>query len=302
MATEELDNVLDNMLSKGIPTAPSPDLQRWIHTHRNRQSFKIAQILGDQVSKANSIIPECFGKYHDPTAMECKVCLDRAQCSMKSGNKSTGPVVTAYGIIPANSQSILKVLQGKAGQVARTLSHGTEVILRVEANKLKLLSVDSTNHETGQALEEMDNMATKKGAPATAAKKKAAPVEEEEIDLSLTGADDEGEEETADEVEEGGEEETEEGGEEEAEEEAAPAPKAKKAPKPKAVLNAKQQAFQDHLNGLKSSEDKWKYSAKIAKDLGIKLEKKNDDRIDHMLRCMAIKKALAGTAKAVAKK
>src|SRR4051812_28362640 len=100
MATEELDNVLDNMLSKGIPTAPSPDLQRWIHTHRNRQSFKIAQILGDQVSKANSIIPECFGKYHDPTAMECKVCLDRAQCSMKSGNKSTGPVVTAYGIIP----------------------------------------------------------------------------------------------------------------------------------------------------------------------------------------------------------
>jgi hypothetical protein len=285
--TAELDKVLDNMLSKGFPSDPSPNLQRWIHTHRNVKSLRVHGILGAHVSKASSIIPECFGKYHDPDAAECKVCLDRTLCSMKMGNKS-GPVTTSYGINSASSQSILKVLQGKTGQVARTLFHGNEVVLRVESNRLKLLSVSSPNqNDTGQALEEKDNMANKKGAPATASKKPsaAAVIDEEEVDLNLT-------DEVEEEVE--GEEEVDEGegeGEEEAEA-PAPTPKPKKEKKPKAPLTPSQKKFQDHLDGLKDSAEKQKYSAKIAKDMKVKVEPKNDDRIDHMLRCMAIKKAL----------
>lgn len=288
MATAELDEVVDNMLSKGVPNEPSVELQRWIHTHRNTPGFKLAQILGAHVNKASSIIPECFGKFHDPTAVECKACLDRTLCSIKckAKNQDTAAPDTAYVVGVANVQTILKVLQGKGGQIAKTLSHGDKVILEVNANKLKVLSVNSPNQETsGQALKkEQDTMAATKGAvkPKPAA---VAPVEEEEVDLSLIG----------DEVEEVEEV-------EEVAEVAAPAAaavtKAKKTPKPKPVLNKAQQDFQTALDS-KTGEDKQKYSAAVAAKLKITIEAKNDARIDHMLRCMAIKKKLAGVKAAV---
>ena len=69
---------------------------------------------------------------------------------------------------------------------------------------------------------------------------------------------------------------------------AAEKPVKEKAPKAAPVLNKAQQEFQNTLNGLQG-EAKQKYSAKVAKQLGIKLDEKGDARIDHMRRCMAIK-------------
>lgn len=285
MLTAELDVVVDNMLSKGVPTEPSVELQRWIHTHRNLAGFKIAQILGAHVNKASSIIPECFGKFHDPAAVECKACLDRTMCSMKcKSNKGTDVAApTMAYIVQGGAQTILRVLQGKGGQIAKTLSHGDKVILEVKANKFKMLAVTSPNAESGQALEkEKDNMAPTKGKPAAAA---VAVVEEEEVDLSLIGTD---EVEEVEEVEEAAP----------AAVAAAPA-KVKKEPKPKPVLNKAQQDFQTALDS-KTGEDKQKYSAAVAAKLKIKVEEKGDPRIDHMLRTMAIKKHLAGVKPAAA--
>ncbi len=286
MTAGELDTIVDNMLSKGVPSTPSTDLQRWIHRHRNRRGFKIAQILGAHVNKASSIIPECFGKFHDPAAVECKACLDRTLCAIKSKQGKDAIADTAeYPVSAANTQTILTVLQGKNGQIAKTLSRGSRVVLEIHANKLKVLATDSPNQE-GEALNE-DNMATGKGKPATKPAA-AAVVEEEEVDLTLAGVEEE-EVETKGEVEEV-----------EEVEEAAPAPKAKKEPKPKPVLNKAQQDFQAELD-KHTGEDKQKYSAAVAKKLGIKAVEKGDARIDHMLRTMAIKKHL-GTAKPAAKK
>jgi hypothetical protein len=194
-------------------------------------------------------------------------------------------------------------LHEKAGQIAKTLKNGLKVVLVVNANDFHVVSVDTANSTTHK---ESIKMATKKGAPATENKKpKAAPVEEEEeLDLDLTA---EEEEETGEELEEeepeAGEE-LEAGAEEEEEAEPVkPAKKAKKAEEPaekpakakkeKAPLNKAQQQFQDELD-KRAGADKQKYSAVILKKLGLKIEAKGDERIDHMLRCMAIKKHLAG--------
>jgi hypothetical protein len=287
MSTAELDVIVDNMLSKGVPNNPSVELQRWIYTHKNKRGFKIVQILGAQVNKVSSIIPECFGRFFDASAVECRACLDRTQCSMKCKKGVEPAAEQSYTLPVVSSQTILSVLQGKNGQIAKTLSHGVRVILEVNANKFKVLSVDNPNNESGQALKENSNMAQTKGAPAK--KPVAAVVEEEEVDLSLVDEDEETVEETEDAVET-----------EEVEEAPAKPVKAKKEPKPKPILNKAQGEFQAELN-KRAGEDKQKYSAAVAKKLGVKVDEKGDARIDHMLRCMAIKKHL-GASKPAAKK
>lgn len=290
MGVDELDRVLDNMLSKGVPSTMSDNLKRWIHTHRQGKT-KIAQILGANVSKVASIIPECFGKYHDATAPECKVCLDRTMCRMKTSSGSGQSLVSirrAYrtGVKP---DVIAAVLQQKSGQMAKHLARGARVVLIMKNTTLRLLSV-----EGAQPVKETITMP--KGKPVV---EEVEETEEEGLDLD---------------IETGEEEVAEEAGEEVAEEEATPAAKpakVKKEKKPKAPLNKAQQQFQDALDAL-TGEEKQKYSLKVAKQLGVTWDKKEDARIDHMLRCMAVRKHLAskgGTAataapakKAVAKK
>lgn len=293
MTTTELDTIVDNMLSKGFQPDISQDLMRWIHTHRSLPGLKIAQILGAHVTKTSSIIPECFGKFHDPTAVECKACLDRTACKMKSGaraaNEAVGPVTQLYPVGKiASAQTIAAVLQGKNGQISKHLSHGDKVVLIVSANRLKVLSVSSPNPEA-QTLKEGIDMAQTKGTPAKPVAKAKPVVEEEEVelDLSALGVEDEAEEVEADVTEEV----------EEVEEAAAPAPKAKKekVAKPKPVLNKAQQDFQNELD-KRTGEDKQKYSKAVATKLKLAVEEKGDARIDHMLRTMAIKKRLATPA------
>lgn len=309
MGVTELDRVIDNMLSKGVPHSPSENLVRWLHTHRKLADYKIAQILGAHVDKTSSIIPECLGKFYDTEAVECKACLDGTICSMKTrkrlnGQPDDGSVKQSYTVgKKADANEIQQVLSQKWGQISRTLAHGVKVILDVDAKKgsLRVLSVSPDNSTQSEDI----TMATKKGSTATT-KPAAAPVvedEEEDLGLDLTSVEDEAEEGLEEEVE----------AEEPEEEEAAPvAPKAKKAtaavapaaeapakakkePKPKPVLNKAQQQFQDELD-KRAGEDKQKYSAAVAKKLNLTVDVKNDARIDHMLRCMAIKKHLAGKA------
>lgn len=275
MPVGELDRVLDNMLSKGIPSHISDDMKRWIHTHRQRKT-KIAQILGAHVNKIASIIPECFGKYHDAQAPECKVCLDRAMCSMKTKGSSQElvQIKRAYrtGVKP---DVIAQVLQHKSGQMAKVLARGAKVVLVMKNTSLRLLSV-----EGAQPVKETIDMAGK-GKPVV------EDVEEEEVEVE------EGEVEDLDEDAEEGEEEV-----AEEEEEVAPAKvaKVKKEKKPKAPKNKAQQDFQNELDKL-TGADKQAYSAKVAKQLKVTVDEKGDARIDHMLRCMAINKKLAGTGK-----
>lgn len=280
MGVVELDQVLDNMLSKGLPSTMSDNMKRWVHNHRKGKT-KIAQILGANVTKVASIIPECFGKYHDATAPECKICLDRTMCSMKtrSGVGGGQPLVNiqrAYrtGVKP---DEITKVLLQKSGQMAKVLARGAKVVLIVKNTTLRLLSV-----EGAQPVKETITMA--KGKP--------APVVEEEEEETVEGLD-------LNEETEGEE------GEEIAEEEATPAAKPAKAAKEKkpkkepVPLNKAQQQFVDAL-AAKTGDDKAKYSLGVAKQLKVSWDKKEDPRIDHMLRCMAIKKHLASASKPAA--
>jgi hypothetical protein len=287
MSASELDRVLDNMLSKGVPSVISDDMKRWIHTHRQGKT-KVAQILGAHVNKVASIIPECFGKYHDATAPECRVCLDRTMCSMKSKSGVTHGLVhikTAYktGVKP---DVISQVLTQKSGQMAKHLARGAKIVLVMNNTTLRLLSVDGA-----QPVKETITMPKGKPAVEEVEEEVEETAELEDTDLDL---------------EEAGEEEVEEAGEEE---EAAPKGKAKpaaevkvkKEKKPKAPKNKAQQDFQDALDKL-TGADKQKYSLQVAKKLGVKWEDKGDERINHMLRCMAINAKLkaAGTPAAAA--
>lgn len=278
MGVDELDRILDNMLSKGIPSTISDDMKRWIHTHRQGKT-KIGQILGAHVSKIESIIPECFGKYHDATAPECRICLDRVKCSIKCKGGTQNNLVSikrAYKTGP-KPDVIADVLHQKSGQMAKHLARGAKVVLIMVNNSLRLTSV-----EGAQPVKETIDMA--KGKPVV------EEVEEEDVE-ELEGEDLESEDLDEEEDEEG-----------DAEEEApaAKVAKVKKVKKPKAPKNKAQQDFADGLEG-KTVDEKYAYSLKVAKKLGVKWPVKEDKRIDHMLRCMAINKHLA-TPEPVAKK
>jgi hypothetical protein len=280
MSASELDRVLDNMLSKGVPSVISDDMKRWIHTHRQGKT-KIAQILGAHVNKIASIIPECFGKYHDATAPECKVCLDRAMCSMKSKSGVTQGLIhikTAYktGVKP---DVISQVLIQKSGQMAKHLARGAKIVLVMNNTTLRLLSVDGA-----QPVKETITMPKGKPAPAVEEVEEeveeAGELEDTDLDVEEEGEDTEVEAEAEEEVE------------------AKPA-KVKKPKKEKKPLNKAQQQFQDELD-KRSGEDKQKYSLQVAKQLKVSWNKKEDARIDHMLRAMAIRDHLASKGAAPA--
>lgn len=287
MTTKELDQVLDNMLTKASPSNPSVDMQRWVHTHRNKSDFKIYQILGAHVAKISSLVPECFGKFHDASAAECRACLDRTMCSAKtrSNKNSDGEpaglvsIKLLYPLKTPTTDALSDLLSKKNGQIAKSLHHGNKVQLVVINNKLRVLTVDAANQTTKD-----DSIMAKKGA---------VPAEVEELDEELDGEELEGEE-----SEEGEEEDSEEEAEEvvdeeeEAEEVAAAPAKVKKAAKPKPVLNKHQQEFQDALNALPDTAAKQKYSQSVIKKLAIKHDNNADDRVAHMQRVMAIKKHL----------
>lgn len=278
MPVSELDAVLDNMLSKGIPSTVSDNMKRWIHNHRKGKT-KIAQILGAHVSKVVSIIPECFGKYHDAKAPECKICLDRTACAMKSGNSQGLVNIKRSYRTGVKPDVIAGVLQQKSGQMAKHLARGAKVVLIMNNTTLRLLSV-----EGAQPVKETIPMP--KGKPV---------VEDvEEVDEELEGLE-EGDEDTDLDEEEDGEEVAD--GDDEEEAPAAKPAKVKKPKKEKAPKNKAQQDFAAGLEG-KTVDEKYKYSLGVAKKLGVTWAKKEDKRIDHMLRCMAINKHLEGAAPA----
>lgn len=297
MTTKELDHVLDNMLTKASPSNPSVDMQRWVHNHRNNADYKIYQILGAHVAKISSLVPECFGKFHDASAAECRACLDRTMCSAKtrSNKNSDGEpaglvsIKLSYPIKTPTTDALSDLLSKKNGQIAKSLHHGNKVQLVVINNKLRVLTVDATNPTTKEMI---------------MAKKGAVPAEVEELDEELDGEELESEEGEEEEVEDEAEEvegEDEEEAEEAEEVEAAPV-KAKKTPKPKPVLNKAQQEFQDALSALPDTAAKQKYSQATIKKLGIKHDNNSDDRVAHMQRVMAVKKHLATATKTVAAK
>lgn len=304
-STAELDMIIDNMLSKGLPHQPSMAVIRWIHQRRKRPEFKIAQILGAQVDKSSSIIPECLGKYYDKDAIECGVCLDRTLCQMKTRARAAGQEVKVeqqrykVGKQP-DIITIQQILGQKWPQISKALSRGEGVALQLSGEDLLLLSTGADQNKS-----EDNNMAPKKGAVNTAP---PAAVDEEleegvdlnDLDLELAGGD------------EGEEEQLEEQGApvaqtapkatpaaaQAAKPAAATPPAAEKAPKPKKappVLNQAQTKFQAELD-KRTGEEKQKYSAEIAKKLKLDVPVKNDARIDHMQRCMAIKKKLGTVA------
>ena len=296
MTTKELDQVLDNMLTKTSPSNPSVDMQRWVHNHRNNADYKIYQILGAHVAKISSLVPECFGKFHDASAAECRACLDRTMCSAKtrsnknSDGESAGlvSIKLSYPIKTPTTDALSDLLSKKNGQIAKSLHHGNKVQLAVINNKLRVLTVDAANPTT------KENIMAKKGA---------VPAEVEELDEELEGEDLETEESEEEEVEEEAEESEEEAEDEEEAEEAEPTPaKVKKTPKPKPTLNKAQQEFQDALNALPDTAAKQKYSQSTIKKLGIKHDNNADDRVAHMQRVMAIKKHLATATKPAAAK
>lgn len=301
METPELDGVVDSMLSKGFPSNPSTDLQRWIHTHRKIETFKIFQILGAHVEKVSSLVPECFGKFHDAKAVECRACLDRTLCSIKTRSKQSSDgdhpglinIKLSYQLKATTPETIFEMLSRKTGQMSRTLAIGNKVIVTVINDKLRILSVDAHNRLLSQEKIVMGN----KGA--VKAKAQVETPEEEELV--------EGQEVEVEETEEG--EETEETEEVEAAEEVAAVVKVKKPKKEKAPLNKLQQEFQTALDGQADVAAKQAYSASVLKKLGVKLDTNADVRVAHMQRVMAIKKHLGTAAapaaapkKAVAKK
>lgn len=251
------------------------------------------------MAKVSPLVPECFGKFHDPKAAECRICLDRTLCSAKTrsngseGNSATSLVDinnVSYQVKAPTTDAISGLLARKQGQIAKALHHGEGVTLALIDNKLRVTV--SASH-----LSKEDIMAGKKGAPVVD--------EVEELDEELEGEELESEDEELE--DEDGIEDSEESEDEGTEEEAAPAPapKAKKEPKPKPTLNKAQQEFQDKLDACKTTEEKQALSQKVIKQLGVKHDNNADARVAHMQRVMAIKKHLAiasAPAKVAAKK
>ena len=324
MSLEELDSVIDNMLSKGVPTSISSDLTRWIHTHRKQHGFKIQQILGTVMSDKHSLVPDCFARFFDGTAVECKVCLDRAECKRKCVNNSsadvTVPAERVHQVYPiskrADVEDLREVLSHKTGQIARALSHGTKVVLVVSHNQLQVLTVDGTKSQEDNMSKKPDTKSKKaqedldeeeeEATPKTTKKGKAAPApapepDEDDEDLDMEDLDEE--EDSDDEDADEDEDEEEEEKPSKSKKAAKPEPKAKKEKKAPAPLNKLQAEFVDKLKTDYKDNDAL---FKMAKKLGVKWERKEDPRIDRMLCVMAVKKHLgeqgAPAAKAKSKK
>lgn len=290
MSLTELDQVIDSMLSKGVPSELSPDLTRWVHTHHKTPGFKIQQILGTVMDTTKaSLVPDCFAKFHDPTAPECKECLDRVDCRKRcthNGNKETPvPVERIHAVYPVSNRAdmddIREIISQKTGQIARSLSQGNKVALVVSNNKLQVMTLDIANpeeeatmaKETAKAntkskkaeealdeededLEEEVTPKAKKGAKAEAKpvkKSKKADEEDEDEDLDLETLDEDDEDE---------------------EEEEAPAPKSKKAVKPAAKKSKKaQEEDEEEEEDEDEEEEKPAKKAKKAKKEAPKLNK-----------------------------
>jgi hypothetical protein len=303
MSLDELDAVIDSMLSKGVPNSISQDLTRWIHRHRKNPKTKISQILGTVMSDKHSLVPDCFGRFFDKNAVVCKACLDRVQCGNKCRHKPSDevpmPMERVQQVYPvsksADVDDITEILSNKTGQIAKTLAHGNKVVLVVSHNKLRVLTVDSP--DTSQE----DNMAKVK--PDTKGKKHVEEEEEDEVPVTKTvkkgkavpapePEEDEDEDldlEDVDEEEESEDEEEEESpkskkvAKAEPKKAEKPAKKEKKAPAP---LNKLQTEFVDKLKTDYKDNDAL---FKMAKKAGVKWERKEDPRIDRMLCVMAVK-------------
>ncbi len=190
-SVEELDGLVDNMVSKGIPSDPSENLLRWIHTHRNQSGCKITQLLGVDVAKV--LVPDCFGTFYDKAAPECKLCLDRQQCKEKflaadrKGKAVEIPdsrIDQAYPVSKrVNTDDVRDLLRGKMGQIAKTLASGQKVVLLIDPKTSQpkvLVSTFTPNLASEEAEEQEPTMATTKTKPDTKGKKATAADEEDE--------------------------------------------------------------------------------------------------------------------------
>lgn len=322
MSLQELDSIIDSILSKGIPTTLSPALTRWIRAHCKKPEFKIQQILRTTMSDKHSLVPDCFARFHDGTAVECKVCLDRVECKAKCTHNGSAEVMVpaerVHVVYPlgkrADVDDLREVLSQKTGQIARTLSQGNKVVLVVSHNQLQVLALESTPSQedtimskkpdtkakkTVEEDDEEDEVITKTPAKAAAkdlkpVKKAAKPVveedDEEDEDLDLEEVDEEGDEDE--------DEEEEAPKKSKKTTKAEPEPKAKKEKKAAPALNTLQAEFVDKL---KTTYKENEALFKAAKKAGVKWDRKDDPRIDRMLCVMSMKKFLGEQGKSAAK-
>lgn len=186
LSISELDALLDNMVSKGIPSEPSENLLRWIHTRRKQPGCRIAQLLGVDVAKL--LVPDCFGLFYDKAAPECKLCLDRQQCREKrlavdrKGEAVEIPDSRIDQVYPnskrMSTDDVRDLLKGKMGQIAKTLAAGHKVVLLIDPDtSLPKVLVSTATPTTAPEGAKENTMATKPIKPNT---KKAAAVEEED--------------------------------------------------------------------------------------------------------------------------
>lgn len=332
LSISELDSLLDNMVSKGIPSEPSENLLRWIHTHRKQPGCKITQLLGVDVAKL--LVPDCFGLFYDKAAPECKLCLDRQQCREKRlavdrrGGDVEIPDSRIDQVYPnskrMSTDDVRDLLKGKMGQIAKTLASGHKVVLLIDPDtSLPKVLVSTTTPTTAPEGHKENTMATKPIKPNT--KKAAAAEDDEEEDETPIAPVKKGSAAAKAPVKAKAVVEDDDDEEEEEEEEEAPAPKAtKKAAKP--VVDEDEDEDADEDDEDEAPKGKFKPVAKeakpkkekapdskavaefkaklktdlkddaklikFAKTLGATWNKKEDARINRMLCVMACTKAI----------